>query len=165
MPDDKRNNVIRAAAIVIHDQKILLMYRRRLSHIYYAFPGGMVEQGETCQEAVLRELYEETCIKAQLENLLYHIRVIDSSKVKEEFFYYCTYVSGVPILQSDSIECKRMESGTEFYEPLWVHIDYIKNMLIYPLEIRDWLVEDVKNGFSKSVKEETFIKEDLRQVL
>ena len=36
----------RAAAIVMKDNKILLMYRRRNGFEYYAVPGGHIENGE-----------------------------------------------------------------------------------------------------------------------
>ena len=47
----------------------------------------------------------------------------------------------------------------------WVQIDKLENILIYPLEMRDWLIQDLKNGFNDKVKEATFMKSSLRQSL
>ena len=43
------------------------------SQLYYALPGGHVEDGETCTEALLRELEEELAIKCNVEDLCFVI--------------------------------------------------------------------------------------------
>lgn len=49
------------SAIVQHGEKYLLIKRMNPpAKGMYAFPGGRVEQGETLEQAVLRELEEET---------------------------------------------------------------------------------------------------------
>lgn len=51
----------RACAIVIDEvNHILLMHRVNNGREYWVFPGGSIEVGETPEEAVLRELKEET---------------------------------------------------------------------------------------------------------
>lgn len=45
-------------AIVLNGEQILLMYTRRYND--YSLPGGGVDEGETLQNALLRELAEET---------------------------------------------------------------------------------------------------------
>lgn len=165
MNTNQINKSVRAAAIVINNQSVLLVYHKRPSGAYYVFPGGTVEQDENVADAALRELYEETSIKANVVNLLYHIKIIDDSKSKDEYFYQCKYISGTPRVNIGSIEWKRMESGTDFYQPTWVQVDDLKNLLVYPIEIRDWLIHDLNNGFGKTVKEETFMRSSLHQSL
>lgn len=53
----------------------------------------------------------------------------------------------------------------DFYEPLWYSLTELPGTLLYPLEIRDWLIEDVKNGFSSTTREATFKIVELRQAL
>lgn len=51
------------SAIVQNDEKYLLIRRMNPpSKGMYAFPGGRVENGESLEQAVLRELLEETCL-------------------------------------------------------------------------------------------------------
>ena len=58
-----------------------------------------------------------------------------------------------------------MSEGRDFYEPLWVKIEKLSSMLVYPLEIRDLLIEDFENNFNNPVNE-AFIKiSDLKQSL
>lgn len=49
---------IATRAIVLNGAQILLMYTRRYND--YSLPGGGVDEGETLQNALLRELAEET---------------------------------------------------------------------------------------------------------
>lgn len=54
----------RAACILFRDHQVLLMWRMRDDQEYYVVPGGGVEVGETSAEAGLRELSEETSLRA-----------------------------------------------------------------------------------------------------
>lgn len=53
------------AAIIEHNNKILIARRDSKSSLagYWEFPGGKIEAGETPQEALCRELYEELNIE------------------------------------------------------------------------------------------------------
>lgn len=52
---------ISARAILISDERILVIKRKKPNgHAYLAFPGGGVEQEETLEQCVVREIFEET---------------------------------------------------------------------------------------------------------
>lgn len=59
-PDGQPPVRVRAGAIVIRDGLILLIARRNGAEHWYEIPGGGVEDGETPDVAVVRELGEET---------------------------------------------------------------------------------------------------------
>ena len=50
---------IRTRAIIMHDNKIVSMYREREGRVFYTFPGGGKEGNESEEECVIREVYEE----------------------------------------------------------------------------------------------------------
>ena len=59
---------IRAGGVCILDNKILLIHRINLERPvgeqeYYVIPGGGVEEGESLQDAAVREVDEETSVK------------------------------------------------------------------------------------------------------
>jgi len=55
MPDIR----IRAAGILVQDEKILLVRHEKNGNSYWLLPGGGVEFGETVEEALVREFQEE----------------------------------------------------------------------------------------------------------
>lgn len=151
---------IRAAAIIINNGKILLMHRIKNGREYYVFPGGGVENRETIEQTVLREVQEEATLEVKIEKLLYHHIYDDGS---EQFFYLCRYISGTPKL-GEGNETHNMEKDKEnFYNPAWHEIKYLPRLLLYPLEIRDWFIEDAKTNFENVPREAILKVSELRQ--
>ncbi len=134
---------IRAAGIVIKDNCVLLIERKRDGAHYWVFPGGGVEEGETKEEAVVREVFEETSMIVTLDKLMYeyHHDVLHGGS-PYQYFYLCGYVSGVPALHADSIEQSKMDQGHGFYKPQWVPLDSIAELELYPYEVRDKIISD-----------------------
>ncbi|MFZ4648178.1 MAG: NUDIX domain-containing protein [Patescibacteria group bacterium] len=139
---------IRAVGILLKGDEVLLIHRKNIKE-YFVFPGGGVEKGETIEQAVSRELKEETSIKISIAKLLYKHIYDDTT---EQYFYLCDYISGEPKLSDNSIENQEMLKGNDYYQPLWVKLSELRNLLVYPLEIRDLLLEDFKNNFSNAVR-------------
>jgi len=61
-------HTIGVGAVVINAKNELLMVRDRIhtSHSLYKLPGGMLEDAQSLEEGVIREVWEETGIKAKL---------------------------------------------------------------------------------------------------
>ncbi len=153
---------IRAVAIIIKDNDVLLMWRKNQGKEYYVFPGGGTEENETVEEAVLREVREETTLKVRIEKQLYHHHYINDS---DQYFYLCSYLSGEPTLGEANEKEDMLKDNGNFYQPVWMKIEDLKILLLYPLEIRDWLLEDVKNDFKNTPREASIELKELRQSL
>ena len=59
---------LRVGAIIMKDGKLLMIGNNRAPYLYSV--GGRIKLGETSEEAVEREVFEETGIKAQVERLV-----------------------------------------------------------------------------------------------
>jgi len=58
-------------AVILKENKIVLIKRRNAPFKeYYALPGGFVDYGERTEDAVIREVKEETGLKTKIEKLL-----------------------------------------------------------------------------------------------
>ena len=81
--------MLAASVAVMRGDRVLLAARAKppLDHIW-SLPGGLVEPGETIAEAALRELMEETGVKADIIGLVRPIEYIerdDDGRVKHHF--------------------------------------------------------------------------------
>ena len=127
---------------------------------YYAFPGGGVEKSESKEEAVRREIKEETTVEVGVRKLLYKI-TWDTGD--EYYFYLCDYHSGEPSFSSDASERTYVRNGNQTYEPLWVPLDAARSLRIFQLEIRDLLLEDIKDNFVRCPRELSIKLSERRQ--
>ncbi|MHA1581139.1 MAG: NUDIX domain-containing protein [Candidatus Baldrarchaeia archaeon] len=68
----KRTPTLTVDAIIkINDNKIVLVKRKNPPYKgWWALPGGIVEYGETVEEAVKREVKEETGLEVEIEKLV-----------------------------------------------------------------------------------------------
>jgi len=57
-----------AAAMLVDSNNRLLVVRKKNS-TYFMMPGGKIESGESCQEALVRELYEELGLQVMKDDL------------------------------------------------------------------------------------------------
>ena len=60
MMENKRRD--RVQAMVVRNDKILLVKHRMRGREFFCLPGGGIEPGESCEEAALRELKEESLV-------------------------------------------------------------------------------------------------------
>lgn len=67
---------IRVGAIIMQDGKILMVGNDRADYLYSV--GGRIQFGETAEEAVVREVFEETGVKMEIDRLGF---------VHENYFY------------------------------------------------------------------------------
>ncbi len=81
--------ILAASIAVFRDRKVLLGARRVGPYSdTFSLPGGLVETGETLEQAALRELFEETGVVAEIVGFNGHAEIIqqdDAQKVKRHF--------------------------------------------------------------------------------
>ena len=97
-----------AIAVVIHEDRVLLVRRKKEPDAgRWGFPGGHVDPGETALAAAVRELAEETSVRAAPERYLTNLDIIvrdDAGALRFHFLLaavLCRYVSGTPLADDD----------------------------------------------------------------
>lgn len=151
---------IRAVAILRKDNKILLIHRSGNGKEFWVLPGGGKEENESVEEAVVREVEEEASIKCKIIKPLYtHVY---SDLGHKQYYYLCEYISGKPKL-GDYNEVETMKNEDQTYEPRWVDVKKLPDLLLYPLEIRNWLIEDLETNFMNTPRKAEIDSTDLLQ--
>ncbi len=72
----------------------LLLIKENYDRRRWGFPGGAVEDGETAEQAVVREVREETGVDVSVGELVGTYRLADSSVTA--YVFRCTIAAGTP---------------------------------------------------------------------
>lgn len=127
----------RAAAIIIEDD-CLLFAKNEVDDYYYSI-GGAVHIGEKAEDAVRREVLEETGIKYEIERLAFiHENFFEGTgsfagyKCHEIAFYFLMKSKGSQELRSNSYS----SLGIKEYMH-WIPIDNLENYKAFPTFFKD----------------------------
>ncbi|MCC2324709.1 MULTISPECIES: NUDIX hydrolase [Bacillus cereus group] len=117
----------RGAAIIVQEGKIVLIKRIREGEIYYVFPGGGIEEGETAEEATKREAYEELGVHIKVEHLIAKV------EYKGTEYYFNAHIVGGVFGSGKAEEFEMKDRGS--YIPLWLPIHELEKVNIKPYEV------------------------------
>ncbi len=148
MVEGNNKLTIRVAGIVPMNDGFVFMHRKNVIRNkeyqeYYTFPGGHLEEGETLEEGVIREIKEEFGIDVKVIKKLYEL---ENDKLNmKEYFFLCEYIEGefgTGDGEEFSNNPKYKDSGE--YIPEVVAQENISELILLPLEIKEKFVQDLQ---------------------
>jgi len=102
-----RRPVLAASAVVFRGREVLLVKRgQKLGQGLWSLPGGKVEVGETAADAALREVSEETGIRATIIGFVGLYEIISSEVHYAIAAHAAIYQSGEAKAASDAAEAR-----------------------------------------------------------
>ena len=135
---DGRRFQLRAGAVIIEDDCVLLAKTDAAD--YYYSVGGAVHIGETAEEAVKREVFEETGIRYEVDRLLFvqenffeDDAISDGTMFHEIAFHFLMKPCGKSEINVESYGCV----GKEYIQ--WVPIEKLKDIEVFPEFFKDRL--------------------------
>lgn len=138
---------ISSRGIIIDDDSVIAMFRRRIKDDgtvkeYYVIPGGGIEEGETLQENVIRELKEEFGVDVKVLGFL----GTDESEDSIANFFHCEIINGEPRLGGPELErcCEQ-----NYYEIRKVKIKELDNVDILS---KDMIMKAYNNEYTEIEK-------------
>lgn len=144
---------IRVGAIIMKDNRFLMVENDRFDHLYSV--GGRIKFGETAEEAVVREVFEETGRKMEIDRLGFiHENFFPGDSLKKQgniaheisfFFYMNVPTDFEPV-------CDSFTEDGDKERLVWIRADHQKKY--YPEFFKTELAnpsKDVKHYVTKNL--------------
>ena len=127
----------RVCAMILANGKILAMHDQRSP--YYYLPGGRVQMGETAEDAVLRELWEELGIRAKIDRPLwlnqgFFTEDVDGLRYHELCIYFLMDVRDTDLLERGEAFTAKEGKRTHTFE--WLSFERLEKEYFYPLFLK-----------------------------
>lgn len=143
---------IRVRAIIPLNGGIIFVHRIKTINNevreYYPLPGGGVEQGETLEEGLYREIFEELGLKIKIIKQIYKI----SDDISAHHIFLCEYVEGEFGTGSGPEFNDEAYRNKGKYLPEIVKFDDLKKTNIVPAELKEQLLKDLNNSILENIE-------------
>ena len=142
---------IRAGIVLIKDNKVALIERHRAGLDYFVFPGGGVDEGESPEQAAVREAMEELGIEVAIKQKVAEIHLGQKSRQ----VYFLVEQIGGNFGTGDGEEYTDSDPNDPeegIYVPIWMPIDeLLLHEKIYPAALASLVVASLQQGWAQDV--------------
>ncbi len=138
---------LRACGIIVNNNQVLMS--KNIEDDYYYAVGGAIQHGESSEQAVIREVQEETGLNLEIDRLLFiHENFFKTSTpdratlCHEVSFYYLMKYNGEPVVSGS----KNMYGVDELVE--WIDLQDYEISQAYPLfyaQLKDGIPENTQH--------------------
>ena len=137
-----------ARAIIIENNKVLVMHRNKQGSQYFTLVGGRTNDNETVEQALVREIKEETGLtitNARLVFVEYH-----PEPYNEQYIFLCEVAPHADIIIDNAAEEAFMNRlGVNVHKPLWVDKKAFASIAFRTPQLQTAIVRGIKKGFPK----------------
>jgi tRNA(adenine34) deaminase len=133
----------RASALIVEHGAVAVIERRRAGRLYYVFPGGGVEPGETLAAAAIREAGEELGLRVEIRG---HVADVWYEGRLQRYFR-AEVVGGVfgTGQGREIVGLGPADRGT--YAPIWAPLADLPGLPVYPRAVADLLARLPAEGW------------------
>lgn len=138
---------IRAGIVLIKENNVALIERYRAGRHYFIFPGGGVEEGETAEQAAVREAMEELGIAVVIKQQVADVQVGQQSR---QIYFLVEDVAGEfgSGTGEEFSESNRDDPLKGIYIPTWMSINELpEHGNVYPADVAGLVVRSIEHGW------------------
>ncbi|QHW29510.1 NUDIX domain-containing protein [Paenibacillus rhizovicinus] len=132
-------------AVILKDDKILIIEKRDDDgDATYVLPGGKQEFGETIEQAIHREVFEEVGIPINVEELLFLREFIGSNHDNAEANHNLHIVSPIflcSMLADTELPLTPPNPDPDQIGAAWITVDELESLRFYPKQLVPRLME------------------------
>ena len=123
--------MIRAGVVLLSDEGVAMIERVRDGKTYYTLPGGQLDEGETPQEAAVREIHEELGLIVKLHGLVSVVQF----RASTQYYYRAEVLGGEFGTGSGEELSSPAESEAGSYRPVWLEPEQLAVLDVRPRDL------------------------------
>lgn len=138
-----------AGVLVVRDDSVLMVLRERSGAVRWELPSGILEAGESFEQAAIRETLEETGVQVEMGDLLCTARIDVPSEAYRAInaYFYATALSDRPPKVQTRAEPIRTAA--------FVNVAALNPRMIHPVDrriLRHWLRKPQGPAFTFQIR-------------
>ncbi|MFG3611723.1 NUDIX hydrolase [Rummeliibacillus stabekisii] len=118
----------RGSVVILENKKVLLIQRIRDNSIYYVFPGGGIEIGETPKDGAKREAFEELGVIVNVNECILEVEYDGT-----QYFFLSEIISGT-LGTGQGEEYTNINRDRGMYLTVWMDIERLSSIDVRPQE-------------------------------
>ena len=139
---------VRADVVLIENGQVVLIERHRAEKHYYVFPGGGVDEGETPEQAAIREMEEETGLRVTIKRELAEIHF----DLSVQHYFLVEKIGGEfgSGTGEEFTEADPDNPAQGIYIPTWMALAELpEHDNVYPAEVAKLAANSISAGWPK----------------
>jgi mutator protein MutT len=134
---------VRSAAVLIQNNSLALIERHRAGLHYFTFPGGGVDEGESPEQAVVREVREELGVEVRVVRLVAKVWF----RGNRQLFFLVEQVGGEFGTGTGEEYASDHDPASGSYEPVWMSLAEIPANNVLPQPVAALVVKSLVDGW------------------
>lgn len=127
----------RSGIVLVSNARLALIRRERADRVYYLFPGGGTQPGETPEQAAAREAWEELGLRVTVGRLLAEVWFHGDRQV-----FFAAQETGGTFGTGGGLEMSSPPAADGTYTAAWVGLDDVCRLDVRPRPLAEAVAED-----------------------